>query len=454
MTSENRLDIIVFGATGYTGHYVVENLIKTIVKENHDLTWGVAGRNEKKTKEVLDVVSSYVEKRLDDIPVIVADVDDEDSIYQMCKRARIIINCVGPYSLYGEVVVKNCILVSLMTAYCDHCSELDLIYYFRAQAKTHHVDIAGEPFFLEGMQLKYHEEAEKAGVFIVGACGFDSIPADVGIVQLQKNCPGEIAWVDAFAKMGAGKSGSVINHGTWDSAVQFFANMSDTKRVRRELFGGFFKKAFPTFRYRCNQKYFPYTPTEIGKLTVPFWETDKFVVKRTQLQKYIKHNKRPVQMSAYLVVGSWLMALGMGLVGLIFGTFALFACGRKMLKKYPSVFTFGGVSSEGPTRKQVDEATFEMTLVGHGWKNKLESPTEEPHSPPQQLIVGRWRGPEAAYAATSIILIQAAITILKESVSIEYKGGVITPGIAFENTSLVERLRRHSVEFEIIKQSN
>lgn len=324
---------------------------------------------------------------------------------------------------------------------------------FIEQAKTHHVDIAGEPFFLEGMQVKYHEKAAQAGVLIVGSCGFDSIPADLGIMQLQKNCSGEIAWIETFAKITAGSSGSVINHGTWDSAVQFFANLGDMKRVRRELYGSFFKKNFPTYRHKCSQKYFPYTPTEIGELTVPFWETDKFVVKRTQLQKYIEHNKRPVQVSAYLVVGSWFKALGMGLIGLLFGTFALFACGRRILKRYPSVFTVGNVTSNGPSRKQVNEAGFEMTLIGHGWKGKLTSPTEEPHARPEQLIVGRWKGPEAGYAATSIIFIQAAITILKEMEVMEYKGGVLTPGLAFEHTSLVDRLRRHNVGFEIIKQS-
>ncbi|KAG4081196.1 hypothetical protein HA402_014644 [Bradysia odoriphaga] len=428
MTSGNRLDIVVFGATGYTGGYVVENLIKTIDKENPGLTWGVAGRSEKKTREVLDRVSTYTGKNLDGIEVIVADVADEDSILRMCKRGRIIINCVGPYSLYGEVVVKNCIL-----------------------AKSHHVDIAGEPFFLEGMQLKYHDKAVEAGVLIVGACGFDSIPVDLGISELQKNCSGEIACIETFAKIIAGESGSVINHGTWDSAVQFIANLRDLKRVRRELYGGFFKKDFPTFRHKCSQKYLPYTPPEIGELTVPFWETDKFVVNRTQLQKFIDQNKRPVQMTAYLVVGSWFKALGMGAIALVFGIFALFACGRRLLNKYPSFFTVGNVSLNGPTRKQVSETSFEITIVGHGWKDKLESPTQEPQSPPERLIVGRWRGPEAGYAATSVILIQAAITILKENESINYKGGVLTPGLAFEHTSLVDRLRRHAVVFEIIR---
>lgn len=302
------------------------------------------------------------------------------------------------------------------------------------------------------MQVKYHEKAAEAGVLIVGACGFDSIPADLGIVQLQKKCSGEIAWIETFAKIESGKSGSVINHGTWDSAVQFFANLRDLKHVRRDLYGSFFKKNFPTFRHKCNQKYLPYTPTQIGELTVPFWETDKFVVKRTQLQKFIEHNKRPVQMSAYLVVGSWLKVLGLAAVGLLFATFALFECGRKILKKYPSVFTVGNVSLDGPTRQQVNETSFEMTLVGHGWKNTLESPTEEPSSRPEQLIVGRWRGPEPGYEATSIILVQAAITILKEKDVIEYRGGVVTPGLAFEHTSLIEKLRRHGVVFEIIKK--
>lgn len=138
---------------------------------------------------------------------------------------------------------------------------------------------------------------------------------------------------------------------------------------------------------------------------------------------------------------------------LLFGTFAFFACGRKLLKKYPSFFSAGNVSLNGPTRKQVTETSFEMTIAGHGWKDKLNSPTDEPNSPPEQLIVGRWRGPEPAYAATSVFLIQAAITILKENDEIVYDGGVLTPGLAFEHTSLVDRLRRHGVAFEIIKKT-
>ncbi|KAG4081178.1 hypothetical protein HA402_014626 [Bradysia odoriphaga] len=199
----------------------------------------------------------------------------------MCKRAQIIINCVGPYSLYREVVVENCIL-----------------------AKSHHVDLAGDPFFLEGMQLKYHDKAVEAGVFIVGSCGFDSIPANLGIIELQKNCSGEIAWIVTFAKVTAGESGSVINHGTWDSAIQFIANLRDLKRVRRELYESFFKVSFPTFTHKCKQKYLPNTLPEIGEVTVPYWEMDKFVVKRTQF-----YSTQGSTNSNVGLFGGWLLAL-------------------------------------------------------------------------------------------------------------------------------------------------
>jgi len=213
----------------------------------------------------------------------------------------------------------------------------------------------------------------------------------------------------------------------------------------------FFKKNFPNYKHKNSQKYVPHFPKDIGQLTVPFWDTDKFVVNRTQLQNFIENNKRPVQMSAYLVLGSWFMMFGLGFVGIVFAVLASFECGRNLLRKHPSFFTAGNVSLNGPTRQQVSEARFEMTLVGHGYREKLSSPTDEPRSPPEKLMVTRWRGPEAGYAATSIILIQAAITILKERNAIGYEGGVITPGLAFQNTTLIERLRRHSVIFEIVK---
>jgi len=105
---------------------------------------------------------------LSGIEKVAADVSDVDSLRRMAQQCDVVINCVGPYRFYGENVVKACIAEG-----------------------THHVDVSGEPQFLEKMQLLYHKEAEAKGVYIVGACGFDSIPADMGTVFLQNNFKGK-----------------------------------------------------------------------------------------------------------------------------------------------------------------------------------------------------------------------------------------------------------------------
>lgn len=149
-------------------------------------------------------------------------------------------------------------------------------------------------------------------------------------------------------------------------------------------------------------------------------------------------------------MGSWLAAIGMGFVGLIFVVLSYFKFGRQLLEDYPHIFTFGNVSKDGPSREQVNETSFQMILVGRGWPEKLASPTDEPSAPPSKTIVGRVTGPEPAYAATSTFLVQSAITLLKEQETIPFAGGVLTPGLAFRETTLVERLKRHSINFEII----
>lgn len=85
----------------------------------------------------------------------------------MTKMAKVIINCCGPYRFYGENVVKACV-----------------------DTRTHHVDISGEPEYMERMQLKYHDIAKEKGIYIVSACGLDSIPADLGVVFLEQNFNG------------------------------------------------------------------------------------------------------------------------------------------------------------------------------------------------------------------------------------------------------------------------
>lgn len=426
---EKRLDIVIFGATGYTGAFAVEDLVKSIGLENGDLTFGIAGRSRPKLELILKQVGERLKKSMGDVPIIEADVSDEPSILEMCKQAKVIVNTVGPYQLYGEVVVKCCI-----------------------QAKTHHLDLAGEPQFLEGIQLKYHKSAVEAGVLIIGACGFDSIPVDCGVDFMKDNFRGELAWVESYLIGKASKDhGLAINHGTWDSAITALANYGQVSVIRNELYKSFYSKRFPSYKNKLKRKFLPHVPDRIGKLSVPFWDTDRQVSSRTQLTNYIEKGERPVQVFNYAVIESWLAVFAMIIPGIFILFFSLFRPTRKLLHDYPEIFTFGFVKKSGPTRQQVENSSFEMRLLGYGWPEKLSSATDEPTDPPKVLVVAKVKGPEAGYVATSSFINQSAITLLKDRSLIPVVGGVITPGLAFRSTNLIKRLEKYSITFTIDK---
>ncbi|XP_013098034.2 saccharopine dehydrogenase-like oxidoreductase isoform X2 [Stomoxys calcitrans] len=111
-----KLDAIIFGATGFTGQIVVGDAIDIL----KDFKWGIAGRNELKLKTLLEDMGQKMQIDLSYIPVVVANVNDQISIETMAQKCKIVINCCGPYQVFGEVVVKACI-----------------------NAGTHHVDLSG-----------------------------------------------------------------------------------------------------------------------------------------------------------------------------------------------------------------------------------------------------------------------------------------------------------------------
>jgi short subunit dehydrogenase-like uncharacterized protein len=423
------LDIVILGATGFTGQYAVEDIVKTIDKENQGLVWAIAGRNEAKLRGVLESTSKILGKNLENVPVLVVDVNDFASCRSMAQRTRVVVNCVGPYIFFGENVVKACV-----------------------ETGTHHVDLSGEPQFLESMQLKYHKKAEASGALIVGSCGFDSIPCDLGIYFLRSHCKGELHSVEAYLSVKNGPSGGGVNHGTYDSGIAAIEHFGEIKPIRRQLYEEFYPQRWPQFKHKLSTKLMPHTPSEIGKVCIPFWDTDVNVAKRTHLHNLCHNKERPVQLTVYQVVGSYLKIMVMAMMGLIFGSLVFWKWGRKLLKDYPSIFTFGMFSKEGPSREQVAESSFQVIFIGKGWDEPLSGPTDEPQEPPHKVIVGRVRGPEVAYVATSTFINQAAITLLKDRDQIPFKGGVLTPGLAFRDTPLIERLSRHSITFEILEK--
>jgi len=149
-----QFDIIIWGATSFTGKLVVEYIFKKFASTK--IKWAIAGRN----KEKLENVRSKVADK--NIPIFIADSFDEKSLSVIVKKSKVICSTVGPYSLYGSLLVELCVKHS--TNYCD---------------------ITGEAHWIRTIIDKFHKDAKKKKIKIVNSCGFDSIPSDMGVYFIQ-----------------------------------------------------------------------------------------------------------------------------------------------------------------------------------------------------------------------------------------------------------------------------
>ena len=154
MNNPPELDLVVYGATGFTGRLVAEYLAQ---RNGHGLRWAMAGRNADKLAAVRDEIAAPK-----DIPLVVADASAPDSLHDMVARTRCVITTVGPYQLYGTPLVDAC-----------------------ARAGTDYVDLCGEPLWMRDIIDGYWDAAAASGARIVLSCGFDSLPFDLGVLFLQ-----------------------------------------------------------------------------------------------------------------------------------------------------------------------------------------------------------------------------------------------------------------------------
>ena len=155
--SDREFDVVIYGATGFTGRLVAEYLQAEY--GGTDLKWAMAGRNAEKLAAVRDEMGVS-----ENVALITANSDDSASLEALADRAKAIITTVGPYQLYGEPLLKAC-----------------------ADRGTDYVDLCGEPAWMKDMIDRYDDAAKASGARIVLSCGFDSIPFDLGVYFLQRH---------------------------------------------------------------------------------------------------------------------------------------------------------------------------------------------------------------------------------------------------------------------------
>jgi short subunit dehydrogenase-like uncharacterized protein len=411
-------DLVIFGASGFTGQFVVEFLAKALKRENDtSTTWAISGRNEKKLQAVLAAATKAIGSDLTKTPIIICDTNSDQSVFEMASKAKVVLNCVGPYRFHGEQVVSACV-----------------------KAGTNHVDISGEPEYLEKMQLKFNNEARSKGIYIVGACGFDSIPADMGQMVVTDAMEGDVNSIETFLTVATPDlPGPVINFATFQSAIHGFANAYQLKDIRKQLYPQRLPSLSPRLKFRGNV----FWSEEMNAYCMPFPGSDRSIMMRTQRAMYDNDKERPAQIQSYFTVGSFFGIVMIMLAGMMFGTLAKFKFGRTLLETFPKFFSFGAVSRDGPSKEMADNTNFEMTLIGKGWREKAAMHD----SKPDREVIAKVSGKNVGYGATCEMIVQSALVILKEKSRMPLGGGVLSPGYAFAKTSLVERLTAAGVPF-------
>uniref|UniRef100_A0ABK0LMG5 Saccharopine dehydrogenase-like oxidoreductase n=1 Tax=Rattus norvegicus TaxID=10116 RepID=A0ABK0LMG5_RAT len=357
-----------------------------------------------------------------EVGIIICDISNPASLDEMAKKATLVLNCVGPYRFYGEPVVKACI-----------------------ENGTSCIDICGEPQFLELMHVKYHEKAAEKGVYIIGSSGFDSIPADLGVLYTRNQMNGTLTAVESFLTINSGPEGLCIHDGTWKSAIYGFGDKGSLRKLRSvsnlkpvPVIGSKLKRRWPVSYCR-----------ELNSYAIPFLGSDMSVVKRTQRYLHENLEDSPVQYAAYITVGGITSVIKLMFAGLFFLFFVKFSIGRQLLVKFPWLFSFGYFSKRGPTQKQMDESSFTMTFFGQGYSHGVSAEKNKPNI----RICTQVKGPEAGYVATPIAMVQAAVTFLNDASDLPKGGGVFTPGAAFSRTKLIDRLNQHGIQFSVISSS-
>jgi short subunit dehydrogenase-like uncharacterized protein len=196
--SARELDVVLFGATGFTGRLTAEYLAQQVPP---GCRWALAGRDRGRLEAVRDRLTAR-DPALADLPLLRADVTDTASLADLASRARVVITTVGPYLEHGAPLVAAC-----------------------TEAGTDYVDLTGEPEFVDRMYLAHHDRAVRSGARLVHACGFESVPHDLGALFTVQQLPAEVP----LQVRGLVRSNATFSGGTFASAL---TALSRTRQAR------------------------------------------------------------------------------------------------------------------------------------------------------------------------------------------------------------------------------
>ncbi|MBL8677880.1 MAG: saccharopine dehydrogenase NADP-binding domain-containing protein [Myxococcales bacterium] len=400
-THQRAFDLVLFGATGFTGRLVAEYLAERC-REGLSLRWAMAGRDRAKLQAVQSSINT-------DVPILVGDAMDEGSMRLLAEQTRLVLTTVGPYAKYGSALVAAC--AAQGTDYCD---------------------LTGEVHWMRAMIDAHHETARRTGARIVHTCGYDSIPSDLGTLALfdhvERTHGKKLERITHYA----GESRGGISGGTIASMLALMEISSRDRSLRKLL-------ANP---YALNPEPLPEGPDGpdpmgvryddgLGMWTGPFVmaAVNSRVVRRSNALLDFRYGKqfRYTELSSTgrgttgLARASALTAgLGSFMV-LLQNTRARSLLAKRVLPK----------PGEGPSRATIEQGFFTSRFVGHG------------DGITAKLTIRGKRDP--GYGATARMISESALCLLQDD--LPKQGGVLTPASAM-GMALVPRLEKAGIRFE------
>ena len=313
-------------------------------------------------------------------------------------------------------------------------------------AGADYVDLCGEPEFIDRMQLKFGVPAVLAGVLVVHACAFDSVPADVGCLftALQFAPPARCAHAMMYhtADWPAGVKGAAGHATTFFAAVHGFANVGATRRQRKELLAalearvpGSTKEA-PAVGPKLRVATGPTWVAKLAKYAFRFPGADVAVVRTSQRTLHslggslaadggkdgTKQFLLP-QFGAAFCVTSTMSAWMVAATGALFNFLAARAWGRSLLLRFPQTLSAGAFSHEGPSEEMLAKSTFRTVFFGAGYSDGGAAGGAF-----DRRVTCSVSGPEPGYIATALMFGAMARTLLDDRAGLGLKGGVFTPG--------------------------
>ena len=362
-------DIIVYGATGFTGRLVAEYLAERY-GAGSGVSWAMGGRSLTKLEEVRDEIGAPA-----DTPLVTANADDPAALRAMASRAKVVITTVGPYQLHGGALVAAC-----------------------AAAGTAYVDLCGEPAWMRHM-IDAHEAAAKAsGARIVFSCGFDSIPFDLGVWTLQEAAKARFGRPAPRVKGRVRQMKGTFSGGTFASAKATMMAAAKDPSILKLLVDPF--ALTPGFRGPEQPK--GLIPEYDGALNA--WLAP-FIMAPINTKNV--HRTNALLGHAYgtdFVYDEMMIAPGIGDLGK--------AAAEAIAKFNPMAGDDGPKPGEGPSKEERDTGFYDLLFIG-----------EMPGGERIDAVVTGDRDP--GYGSTSKMIAESALCLIRD---VEGEGGIYTPG--------------------------